>query len=90
MPLIFAPIGRELRIVKILTDEKIKKHLESLGIAIDSNISIISQSGGSVICHIKINTNLNRYVVAIRQSIFSFKKQRKSIALPLLLLCAVC
>ena len=53
MPLIFAPIGRELRIVKILTDEKIKKHLESLGITIDSNISIISQSGGSVICHIK-------------------------------------
>lgn len=31
MPLIFAPIGRELRIVKILTDEKTKKHLESLG-----------------------------------------------------------
>ena len=53
MPLIFAPIGRELRIVKILTDEKIKKHLESLGITIDYNISIISQSGGSVICHIK-------------------------------------
>ena len=53
MPLIFAPIGRELRIVKILTDEKTKKHLESLGITIDSNVSIISQSGGSVICHIK-------------------------------------
>lgn len=53
MPLIFAPIGRELRIVKILTDEKTKKHLESLGITIDSNVSIISQSGGNVICHIK-------------------------------------
>ena len=53
MPLIFAPIGRELRIFKILSDEKTKKHLESLGITIDSNISIISQSGGSVICHIK-------------------------------------
>lgn len=90
MPLIFAPIGRELRIVKILTDEKTKKHLESLGITIDSNVSIISQSGGSVICHIKINTNLNRYVVVIRQSVFYLKKQRKRIALPLLLLCAVC
>ena len=53
MPLIFAPIGRELRIVKILTDEKTKKHLESLGITIDSNISIISQSGEILICHIK-------------------------------------
>lgn len=53
MPLVFAPIGKELKIVKILTDEKTKKHLESLGITIDSNVSIISQSGGSVICLIK-------------------------------------
>lgn len=53
MPLVFAPIGKDLRIVRILTDDKTKKHLESLGITIDSTISIISQSGGSVICLIK-------------------------------------
>lgn len=53
MPLVFAPVGNELRIVKILTDEKTKKHLESLGITINSNVTIISQSGGSVICLIK-------------------------------------
>ncbi len=53
MPLVFAPIGRDLRVVKILTDEKTKKHLESLGITIDSNMKIISQSGGSTICLIK-------------------------------------
>lgn len=53
MPLVFAPIGKDLRIVKILTDEKTKKHLESLGITIDSIMKIISQSGGSTICLIK-------------------------------------
>ena len=53
MPLVVAPIGRELRIVKILTDEKTKKHLENLGITISSRISIISQSGGSTICMVK-------------------------------------
>lgn len=53
MPLVFAPAGRQLKIVKILTDDKTKKHLESLGITIDSEISVISQSGGSVICLIK-------------------------------------
>lgn len=53
MPLVFAPIGRELRVVKILTDDKTKKHLENLGITIDSYISIISQSGGSTICLVK-------------------------------------
>lgn len=53
MPLVFAPTGRDLRVVKILTDDKTKKHLESLGITIDSMLNIISQSGGSVICIIK-------------------------------------
>ncbi len=53
MPLVFAPIGKDLRVVKILTDEKTKKHLESLGITIDSVMKIISQSGGSTICLIK-------------------------------------
>ncbi len=53
MPLVVAPIGRELRVIKILTDEKTKKHLENLGITISSTLSIISQSGGSTICSIK-------------------------------------
>ena len=53
MPLVMAPTGRDLRIVRILTDEKTKKHLESLGITIDATISLISVSGGSVICLIK-------------------------------------
>lgn len=46
-------MGRDLKIVRILTDDKTKKHLESLGITIDSTISLISVSGGSVICLIK-------------------------------------
>jgi ferrous iron transport protein A len=53
MPLVVAPIGKSLRVIKIATDEKTKKHLESLGITVNSDISIISQSGGSTICHVK-------------------------------------
>ena len=53
MPLIVAPINVPVRVVKILTDEKTKKHLESLGITIDSEIMVLSRSGGSVICKIK-------------------------------------
>lgn len=53
MPLIVAPVGRDIRVIKIMTDEKTKKHLESLGITVDSVISILSQSGGSTICLIK-------------------------------------
>lgn len=53
MPLAVAPIERAVRVVKILADEKTKKHLESLGITIDSVLVVLSKSGGSIICKIK-------------------------------------
>lgn len=53
MPLVVAPVGKDVRVVKILADEKTKKHLENLGITIDSAIRVISASGGSVICVVK-------------------------------------
>ncbi len=53
MPLVIAPCNVLLKIIKILADEKVKKHLESLGITINSEITILSVSGGSVICKVK-------------------------------------
>lgn len=53
MPLVVAPVGKDVRVVKILADEKTKKHLENLGITIYSVIRVISASGGSVICVVK-------------------------------------
>lgn len=53
MPIVIAPINRELRIVRIAADEKLKKHLESLGITINGAITVLSASGGSVVCKIK-------------------------------------
>lgn len=53
MPIVVAPIGKTLRVIKILADEKTKKHLESLGITIDSSVKILSESGGSIIMAIK-------------------------------------
>ena len=53
MPIIFAPLNKQLKIVKIITDEKTKKHLENLGLIIGANLSVISHSGGSVICMVK-------------------------------------
>lgn len=52
MPLVIAPPNKELKIVKILADEKTKKHLESLGITVNSTITVLSQSGGNVICKV--------------------------------------
>ena len=53
MPLVFAPINTELTILRVLADEKIKTHLESLGISIGGTITLLSSSGGTVVCKVK-------------------------------------
>ncbi len=53
MPIVLAPLDQDLKVVKILADEKTKKHLESLGITINSTIKVLSRSGGNVICIVK-------------------------------------
>lgn len=53
MPLVIAPTNMDLVIIKILADEKEKKHFESLGIAVNQIISVISQTSGNVILQVK-------------------------------------
>ena len=53
MPIVFAPLNTELRIVRVLVDDKTKKHLESLGITVNGSIKVLSSSGGSVVCFVK-------------------------------------
>ena len=53
MPLVLAATDVDLKVIKILVDDKTKKHLESLGITINSTIKLVSASGGNVICIVK-------------------------------------
>ena len=53
MPIVFAPLDEELTIVTILVDEKTKKHLESLGLTINSKITVLQQAQGSTIVQVK-------------------------------------
>ena len=53
MPLVLAPTDVDLKVIKILVDDKTKKHLECLGITINSTIKLVSASGGNVICIVK-------------------------------------
>ncbi len=53
MPIMLAPLNEEVRVVKILANDKVKKHLESLGILVNSKLTVISSINGGVIVIIK-------------------------------------
>ena len=53
MPIVMAPKNRELKIVKIIADDKVKKHLENLGVTVNGEITVLSSSGGTVVCKVK-------------------------------------
>ncbi len=53
MPLLLAPIGQEVKIVRIAADDKTKKHLSNLGVLVEGTITVLSSSGGSAVCRVK-------------------------------------
>ena len=48
-----APLNQEVRVVKILANEKIKKHLESLGVLVNARLTVLSAVNGGVVVAIK-------------------------------------
>ncbi len=53
MPIGLAPTNKEMKIVRILADDKTKKHLESLGILVNALITVISSVNGGVVVAVK-------------------------------------
>ena len=53
MPIGLAPLNTLMKVVKILADEKTKKHLESLGILVNSSLTVISSVNGGVVVAVK-------------------------------------
>lgn len=53
MPIRMAPIGEEVEIKRVSVDEKVKRHLEDLGLSVGQKIVLLSVSGGAVIIKVK-------------------------------------
>lgn len=53
MPVLIAPINVDLNVIKIMTDEKTKKHLENIGICVDGIVRVMSKGAGSVVLLVK-------------------------------------
>lgn len=53
MPIMLAPLNQEVRVIKVLADEKTKKHLEDLGILANSTLTVLSSVNGGVVVAVK-------------------------------------
>ena len=53
MPLIMAPVDREMEVKKISADDKSRKHLREIGIAEGSKITLVAGGGSGVIVIVK-------------------------------------
>ncbi len=53
MPIMLAPLNEEVRVIRVLADEKLKKHLEDLGILVNSKLTVLSTVNGGVVVAIK-------------------------------------
>lgn len=53
MPVKMAPIGKEMEIKRVSADEKVKRHLENLGLAVGQKVELLSCQAGSVILKVK-------------------------------------
>ena len=55
MPLAIAPLNQYLKIIKLLIDEKEKKHLESLGLGVNQRIMVLTNNNGNIILMVNDN-----------------------------------
>lgn len=49
MALAFAPIGKEMTVMDVRADDKVKRHLQSLGITVGGKVTPLSSTGGNMI-----------------------------------------
>ena len=53
MPIILAPKFPPLVITRVFLDEKLKRRMEDLGIAVNAEVEVMSSEGGSMILRVK-------------------------------------
>lgn len=53
MPIVLAPKFIPLVITRVFLDEKLKRRMEDLGIAVNAEVEVMSSEGGSMILRVK-------------------------------------
>ena len=63
MKLVAAPIGKQVKVVDVTTDEKTKNRLQNIGVIIGSNITLLQSNFGDIItrvcdCRVAMNKDV--------------------------------
>ncbi len=53
MPLVFAEKGKRVQILQIRGNAETKQHLADLGFVVGGNVTVVSESGGSLIVNVR-------------------------------------
>ena len=53
MPIRMVPIGEEVEIKRVSTDEKVKQRLESMGLIVGQRVTVLFKDGGAMVLRVK-------------------------------------
>ncbi|MCH5351097.1 MAG: ferrous iron transport protein A [Clostridiales bacterium] len=74
MPLVLAPHGETMQIVKVCADGKLCRHLEDLGIVSGADIMLLSDTNGNMIVRVNdsrlaLDSSVARSIVVKRKTV---------------------
>ncbi|MDE6275775.1 MAG: ferrous iron transport protein A [Clostridia bacterium] len=73
MQLLSSPIGKQVKIVEVTTDEKTKNRLQNIGVIVGSNVVVLQSNFGDIIvrvrdCRVAMNKDVAKHIIVEAQN----------------------
>ncbi len=73
MPLILAPQGETMTVVRVAAESKIKRHLSDMGVTLGADITLLTGSAGNTVVNvggmrIALDVNIARSIIVCKKS----------------------
>lgn len=73
MQLLTSPIGKQVAIVEVTTDEKTKNRLQNIGVIIGSKVTVLQSNFGDIIvkvrdCRVAMNKDVAKHILVEAQN----------------------
>ncbi|MDE5755574.1 MAG: ferrous iron transport protein A [Clostridia bacterium] len=72
MQLLSSPIGKQVTIVEVTTDEKTKNRLQNIGVIVGSKVMVLQSNFGDIIvrvrdCRVAMNKDVAKHIIVEAQ-----------------------